>query len=133
MPAPTSPPSPTRPLLRVLTAAALAAGLLAGCAGGVEMTANANNGPAPGEAVEIEAGDNFFEPEAVTLEAGEEVTIEITNSGRIPHDWTIDEPAVSTGVMQAGTVAHATFTVPDEDVKFVCTLHRGMEGTLRVG
>lgn len=127
------PSSPARKLLKMLTTAALAAGLLAGCAGGAEKTGNVSSGPAAGEAVEIEAGDNFFEPEAVTLEAGEEVTVEITNAGGIPHDWTIEEPAVSTGVLQAGDVAHATFTVPDEDVTFVCTLHRGMEGTLRVG
>lgn len=132
MPSPSSPSSPARPLLKMLTAAALAAGLLAGCVGGVQKTANVSAGPAAGEAVEIEAGDNFFEPKAVTLEPGEEVTVEITNTGRIPHDWIIED-LVSTGLMQAGEVAHATFTVPDEDVKFVCTLHRGMEGTLRVG
>ena len=118
---------------RLLAAVLLAAALLAGCTGRVEKTGNVQSGKAAGDAVKIEAGDNFFTPENVSLDAGEEVTVEITNAGRIPHDWTIDEPSVSTGVMQAGEVANATFTVPDDDVKFVCTLHRGMEGTIRVG
>ncbi|CAN5893222.1 hypothetical protein BH23ACT12_BH23ACT12_10790 [soil metagenome] len=132
MPSPTSPSSPTRPSFKLLTAAALAVALMAGCAGGVEKAGNIKAGPAAGDAVKIEAGDNFFKPEALTLEAGEQVTVEINNSGNRPHDWTIDELTVSTGVMSAGEVANATFTVPGEDVKFVCTLHRGMEGTFRV-
>jgi plastocyanin len=128
-----SPTSPSHRFSKLLAAGLLTAGLLSGCAGSPEKTGNVKSGEATGEAVKIEAGDNFFEPENVTLEAGEEVTVEITNAGNTPHDWTIDQPSVSTGVMAAGDVANATFTVPDEDVKFVCTLHRGMEGTIKVG
>jgi plastocyanin len=115
-----------------LAAALLAAGLLAACSGGVEKTGNVKSGNATGDAVKIEAGDNFFKPEKISLSPGDEVTVEITNSGRQPHDWTADELKVSTGVMAAGDVANATFTVPDKDTKFVCTLHRGMEGTIEV-
>lgn len=128
-----SPTSPNRRFSKILAAGLLAAGLLAGCGAGVEKTGNVKSGKAAGDAVRIEAGDNFFEPENVSLQAGEEVTVEITNTGDTPHDWTVDEPSVSTGVMPAGAVANATFTVPDDDVKFVCTLHRGMEGTIKVG
>jgi plastocyanin len=128
-----SPTSPPRRFSKLVAAGLLAAGLLAGCTGSPEKTDNVKSGAATGEAVKIEAGDNFFDPENVTLNAGEEVTVEIRNMGNTPHDWTIDAPAVSTGVMAAGDVANATFTVPDDDVKFVCTLHRGMEGTIKVG
>lgn len=121
----------TRHSLR-LAAVLLAAVLLAACSGGVEKTGNVTKGKATGDAVKIEAGDNFFKPEKVKLNPGEEVTIEITNSGDSPHDWTVDEPKLSTGVMAAGDVFNATFTVPDRDTKFVCTLHRGMEGTIEV-
>lgn len=127
-------PSPTSAhrFAKLLPAALLAALLLAGCSGSPEKTGNVKDGEATGDATRIEAGDNFFKPEAVTLKAGEQVTVEITNGGDTPHDWTIDELSVSTGVMSAGDVANATFTVPDDDVKFVCTLHRGMEGTINV-
>lgn len=124
--------SPSHRFSKLLTAGLLAAGLLAGCGAGAEKTGNVKDGKAAGDAVKIEAGDNFFKPENVTLNAGEEVTVEITNAGDTPHDWTIDEPSVGTGEMAAGDVANATFTVPDDDVKFVCTLHRGMEGTIKV-
>jgi plastocyanin len=109
----------------------LAAGLLAAC-GGQELTGNAQSGPAPGDAIEIEAGDNFFEPEEIEVTPGEEVTVEINNTGDAAHDWTAEELELSTGVIPAGEVFHATFTAPDGDVEFVCTLHRGMDGTIKV-
>jgi plastocyanin len=115
-----------------LAAGLMAAGLLAACSGGVEKTGNVTEGKATGDAVKIEAGDNFFKPEKITLKSGDEATVEITNTGNTPHDWTVDAPKLSTGVMAAGDVFNATFTVPDKDVKFVCTLHRGMEGTIDV-
>lgn len=127
-------PSPTSAhrSAKLLPAALLAALVLAGCSGGPEKTGNVRAGEATGGATRIEAGDNFFKPETVRLKAGEEVTVEITNAGDTPHDWTVDELSVSTGVMSAGDVANATFIVPDDDVKFVCTLHSGMEGTINV-
>lgn len=111
--------------------ALIAAGLLAAC-GGAELTGNVKSGPAPGEAIKIEAGDNFFNPQEVELTPGEEVTVEITNTGDAAHDWTVEDLNIRTGVIPAGEVLHATFTAPDEDVEFVCTLHRGMDGTIKV-
>ena len=127
-------PTPSSHLSRMplrIAAFLLAAGLLAAC-GGQELTGNVKSGPAPGDAVEIEAGDNFFEPEQVEVTAGEEVTVQITNTGNAAHDWTVDELELSTGVIPAGEVFHATFTAPDGDLEFVCTLHRGMDGTIKV-
>ncbi len=124
--------SPTRPLLKLLTTALLAAGLLAGCAGGAEKVGDVKSGAATGDAVEIEAGDNFFKPEVLQLKSGDEITVEITNTGDAAHDWTVDELKVSTGTMSAGDIANATFIVPDKDMKFVCTLHSGMEGMIKV-
>lgn len=108
----------------------LAAFLLAACTGGPEQTGDVKSGPAPGEAVKIEAGDNFFKPDAASLKPGEKATLEITNSGKRPHDWTVDALELSTGVMSPGRVFHATFTVPDGEVEFVCTLHAGMDGVI---
>lgn len=124
--------SQTRPLLKLVTTGLLAAGLLAGCGGGAVKTGDVKSGAASGDAVKIEAGDNFFKPEVLKLKSGDKITVEITNTGDAAHDWTVDDLKVSTGTMSAGDIANATFTVPDKDVKFVCTLHSGMEGAIKV-
>lgn len=119
-------------LSRRVVAGLAGAALLAGCGGGIQPAGNVVAGSAPAEAAMIEAGDNFFRPDQLTLDAGDEVTVEIENTGTRPHDWTVDELTLSTGIIAPGEVFHATFTVPDTDVEFVCTLHGGMDGTIRV-
>ena len=130
----TKPPAsrlrPTRVSLRLLLGAAAA--LMAACGGGTELAGDVTKGEAPGPAVMVEAGDNFFKPDVLALRPAEEATVEIRNTGNTPHDWTADELGISTGVMSPGEVFHATFTVPGQDVKFVCTLHAGMDGSIRV-
>lgn len=117
---------------RALAVMALTASLLSGCSGGREPSGNVIKGPArTSDAVKLEAGDNVFAP-AKLVTSGEEITVEVSNKGRIPHDFTIEELALSTGVLQPGEIATATFTAPDDDVDFVCTLHRGMDGKLEV-
>ena len=110
----------------------LAAGALMAACGGTELAGDVTKGEAPGPAVRVEAGDNFFKPDLLALRPAEEATVEIRNTGNTPHDWTADELGISTGVMSPGEVYHATFTVPEQDVKFVCTLHAGMDGSIRV-
>ena len=40
--------------------------------------------------VEIDANDDFsFDPDAIAVEAGEVVTFNITNTGNLPHDFTL--------------------------------------------
>ena len=44
--------------------------------------------------VEISAGDNFrFDPESVTITAGETITFRVTNAGAIPHDFVLGDAA----------------------------------------
>jgi len=109
-----------------------AAALLAACGGGPALAGDVKSGPAPGDAMKIEAGDNFFKPGSLALAPGETVTVEVRNSGKRPHDWTSDELGVSTGVISPGEVFHATFTVPGSKIKYVCTLHSGMDGEIEV-
>lgn len=108
------------------------AGLLAACGGGVQLAGNVAPGPAPDAPILIEAGDNYFKPDTVALNPGDEVTVQIDNVGARPHDWTVDALTLSTGIMAPEEVFHATFTVPAGDIEFVCTLHRGMKGTIKV-
>ena len=116
---------------RRLVPAACAAFVLAACGGGPERTGNVKSGAAAGDAVKVEARDNVFNPKTLPVNPGDEVTVEILNTGERPHDWTVDELNMSTGVMSPGQVFSVTFTAPDRDVKYVCTLHGGMEGTIK--
>lgn len=127
---PTSSTHIWRLVRHILIVAALL--LQAGCSGGMEPTGDVETGAATGPAVKIEAGDNFFKPDVLAVRPAEEVTVEIRNTGTRPHDWTADELGIGTGTMSPGEVFHATFTVPDQDIEFVCTLHAGMDGTIEV-
>lgn len=108
------------------------AGLLTACGASPKPSGNVTSGPATGRAIRIEAGDNVFKPAAINAKAGDELTIEITNKGKRPHNFVIESSGVSTGVLKAGAVSTATFTVSEGPIKYVCTLHRGMEGTIKV-
>ena len=45
--------------------------------------------------IEIEALDAFaFDPDEITVEAGETVTFRVTNAGAIPHDFTLGDEAM---------------------------------------
>lgn len=123
------PQSPRRYILGV--AGLLAALTIAACGGPTSASGDVRPGAAEGEAVEVIALDNEFEPSVLELEAGTEVTIEVDNQGQVPHNLVIDEIGLSTGTLDAGDVATATFVVPDGSVTFFCSFHPGMKGELR--
>jgi plastocyanin len=111
-------------------AALMAAFLLPGCAAERKPSGNVSSGPATSSAVKIEMGDNLFKPTALSLKTGDLVTVEVTNKGNRPHDFTIDSLNLGTGLIEPGKVATATFRVPKQGTEFVCTLHRGMSGKI---
>ncbi len=82
------------------------------------------------DAVKVVASDNDFAPATLELDAGAEVTVEVRNDGEAAHNFVISEVDLSTGTIEAGQVATATFTVPDEPVSYVCTFHPGMGGEI---
>jgi len=44
--------------------------------------------------IEITTNDNFsFDPDALTVKAGEVITFRVTNHGQIPHDFTLGDAA----------------------------------------
>lgn len=124
---------PRRTIARsVLPAAAAVAALaLTACGGATPASGDVRTGPADGEAIEIVTVDNDFQPATLELEPGSEVTIEVTNEGDQPHNLVIDEVDLSTGTLETGDVATATFTVPDETVTFHCSFHPGMTGEIQ--
>ena len=119
----------TRRTTSVLLAAAFALIMLAACSG-AERSGDVRDGPADGDAIELEARDNEFLPAEVSIPAGEEAAIEIENTGSAVHDFTIEDLDVSSGPIAAGDVVTVTISGITQDTGFRCTLHGGMEGTL---
>jgi len=75
-----------------------------------------------------------FDPAELTAAAGEEVSVEIMNTGDMPHTFTIDE-LVDSGTVAAGESAMVTFTPSQAgELTFYCTIHTAevMSGTLQV-
>ena len=120
-----------RAVITVITVTALGMALAA-CSNSSDPVGNVASGSATGDAAKIQAanGDRFT-PATLELPAGEEVTIQITNTDDRAHDFAIEATDLNTGTIQAGAVATATFTVPQGTTEFVCTFHRGMTGTIQ--
>ena len=117
-------------LRAVITVTALGVALAA-CSNNSDPVGNVAAGPATGDAAKIEAVDgDRFTPATLELPAGEEVTIEITNTDDRAHDFAIEAAGLNTGTIAAGAVATATFTAPEGTTEFVCTFHGGMTGTI---
>ena len=90
---------------------------------------------AAGNTVTMEAGNFYFKPNAVTIPANTPVTFKITNVAQIPHNFSIDNLAISVA-LDPGKTADVVVNAPAGTYQFYCNLpgHRaaGMEGTLTV-
>jgi plastocyanin len=97
-----------------------------------ETAASGDGGAAAAEQVNMI--DFGFEPSSLSATAGEEVTLELTNSGELPHTFTIDG-LVDSMEVPAGESATISFT-PSEagTLTFFCTIHGAatMSGELTV-
>ena len=105
----------------VLVAVALGA---AACGGG-------GGGSGSGKS-EVGMSDYFFQPAQVVGGAGKEITIELTNTGTVEHNFTLDQQNVSKDV-EPGEEGEVTVTVPKSGaLTFYCKYHRarGMTGQL---
>jgi nitrite reductase (NO-forming) len=97
---------------------------------GAEASGDVRPGPGGPDAVAVVATDNAFEPARLEVPAGEEVEIEVTNEGGTVHDFTVDALDLSTGPVEPGAVATATFTIPQGETTLTCTIHGGMDGVI---
>ena len=95
--------------------------LAAGCGSGADPLA-----ADPVATTSVAVVDNDFEPIAIEVEPGAEVTW--TWEGRAPHNVVGDD--FESEVMSEGTFSH-TFDTPGT-VEYVCTLHNGMRGVVHV-
>jgi plastocyanin len=92
----------------------------------------AKGAAAAADSIKVVAAASSFDPETLNLEAGEKVTVEVTNDDDMAHDFAIESLELNTGTIEAGEVANATFTVPDKGIEFVCTFHPDMTGRIKV-
>jgi plastocyanin len=104
------------------------------------------NGGDGGETTfDVSMGDNLFDPNELTVPAGAEVTINLTNDGTAIHnmrvagadnEYNTDDDAVSEEeLVNAGDSAVVNWTSPDEagEVDFQCDFHPSdMIGTITV-
>lgn len=122
--------------MAALTATVL---LLAACGGDDDNTQPAGTdggedtgGGGESVTLQVSAVDNSFDPSSLSVAAGSEVTVEVTNNGSNPHTFTIDDPEVDTSTIAAGESATATFAMPETSVTFYCAIHgeATMSGTI---
>jgi plastocyanin len=111
---------------RTLSIALAAAALgIAACGGSDEPAASADPKAAGGITVAI--GDNSFTPSTIKAAVGDTVTFE--NGGAIAHTVTGDD-------FDSGSIAPGesfTFTAEEAGtVRYLCTFHPGMQGTIEV-
>ena len=83
--------------------------LLAACAGTSE----------PSTEITVEATDFAYSPLAITIPAGEPVTLMLKNSGKIEHDFVIDKIDVTDVVASdSGPAEHHQMHQPEYDLHF---------------
>ncbi len=131
--------------------------LLAAC-GGANNNADSSGDAAGSKSFEVSVKDEFtFQPNAITVQAGEEIEITFKNTGSVNHSFVILNEGVTPEdlvgasedeehellVMEmheiaAGESSTETFTAPTQpgDYTFICTVpghaQAGMVGTLTV-
>jgi plastocyanin len=82
--------------------------------------------------VEVEMYDNYFEPTVLKGKPGQMVTLELKNSGKVAHTFTLSEQSVDKEI-QPGDEGEVDVTFPKSGgLKFVCKFHKsgGMIGAL---
>jgi plastocyanin len=88
----------------------------------------------------VSTGDNFFSPAKLTVRAGQQVTVVITNDGQALHNWAIVNPNDPSGthpespLLKHGERAVVAFTIGQPGTyAFHCDVHlKEMTGTLIV-
>jgi plastocyanin len=82
-------------------------------------------------AVELDAGDQFFEPTCVTGAASATLTVTVTNTGESLHNIQVQQQGIDKDV-EPGESITVEIDVGDEPVAFTCKYHTtlGMNGAV---
>ena len=115
----------------VLVAAAL---VVAGCGSDDESSSGGSSG-ASGGATKLALQDNTFAPATIKGDPGSKVTVDLDNTGKAEHTFTVDSQKIDKE-LEPGDTATVSVTIPESgSVEFYCRYHKagGMVGTLGAG
>ena len=101
-----------------------------GGGGGEDAAAAVECGGSGGTTVDMKTVNFVFEPDQVSAPAGGQVTVNLTNEDDVPHTFTIEDTECDTGNVDKGKSKEVSFTMPETEVEFICTIHPDMKGTL---
>lgn len=113
-------------------------GTASGAAASPDASGAATSPDAAGASLTVTGNEYRFEPAEIRVRAGEAVSVTFTNSGAIPHTFTIPAVQADAGSISAGSSATITFNAPSEagQYEFLCSFgghaEAGMVGTLIV-
>lgn len=90
-----------------------------------------------GREIEVSADEYSFSPGAISVKKGEKIRLTFKNTGKLPHNYTIDELGVATKTIGGGQTETIEFTAEKSGTfTYYCGVgnHRslGMEGKLEV-
>jgi plastocyanin len=103
-----------------------------GSGGSKTTSSSASTGSGSGE-TKVNLVDNAFQPKTITGKAGSTVKVELKNTGKAEHNFSVDSQKVSKDV-EAGEDATVSVKIPASgSVQFYCEYHKGlgMTGTLK--
>ncbi len=87
-------------------------------------------GGSGGQSVDVEASNFQFKPDEISAPAGEQITVNFKNSDDVPHTFTISDMSCDTSSVAGGASSKLSFTMPDAETEWICTIHTNMMGTL---
>lgn len=101
---------------------------------GASPSASPGASPASGTTFTIKMVDLAFQPNALTVPADTEITIELVNDGVLAHDFVVAKLSISSGLVDPGKTKTITATIPAGSYEFICSVEghadAGMYGTL---
>ena len=100
--------------------------------GGTTDTGAAGGGGGGGGETSVSIGDNFFEPQEISVTKG--TTVKWTNDGQVAHTATKTQgpgPQFDSGTIEPG--GEFSFEMTEAGmIEYVCTIHPGQTGSLKV-
>ena len=132
-------------LLAAVLALALGAALLAAaCGGGSSGKAIRITPGGAGATLDITVGDNFYKPDKFQVQAGQQVTLNVTNEGQAVHTVrlagpdnryeTDDDTQIEPPMIKPGQTVSLVWTAPNQTgaYNFRCDYHPEEAGTITV-
>jgi len=131
-------------LAAVLTLALGTALLAAACGGGSSAPAIRITPGGAGATLDITVGDNFYKPDKFQVQAGQQVTLNVTNEGQAVHTVrlagpdnryeTDDDTQIEPPMIKPGQTVSLVWTAPNQTgaYNFRCDYHPEEAGTITV-